>query len=384
MLDKARSLMELVKAGLISFRDTDFGLVQYGSLGLALGAGLFLVLALVFKLLWGRNKFRRPYSGHAIDKKYWRGNTVKLICLFPQFLFGVAVFFFLVALANPYLPRTKIEERIESIEWIHLIDVSPSKGWPYENTKRSVAEVIHEAFMKFLEMRKGQNDRASLWYFAGAPTMVEDFITDDDVYMIQAEDMPYVVTDPGNALLPENDPKNYQLDIIAPRDRIKMVYNGSGTDLVSALNAVISYFANEGDKKIKQKVLLIETDMAIDANPDAQLKELKKRKINVYILHTKPNEDGERRANSGNKLLNAELFRRQIEQYGFKFYSVHDRRSLENAYRDVNKLEKSPAKVIRYLLRVFIYQRPLLFGVVLLFLAVGTGLITERFWGENP
>lgn len=383
MLDKTKGIIELIKSGLISLRDTDFSQVQYLSLGLAIGASLFLIAALLYKLLWGKNKFRRPYSGHTIPREYWRGNIVKLIYLFPRFLLAGAVFFILLALANPYLPKTRIEESVKSIEWVHLIDVSPSKGWPYENTKRSVAEVTHEAFMKFLEMRKGQNDRSSLWYFAGAPTMVEDFITDHDIYMIQAQDMPYVVTDPGNALLPENDPNNAQLDIIAPRDRIKMVFNGSGTNLVAALNAVISYFDNEGDKKIKQKDLLIETDMAIDADPDAQLKELKKRKINVYILHTKPNEDGEKRANSDSKLLNAELFRKQIEQYGFKFYSVSDRRSLERAYRDIDKLEKSPVKVSRSLLRVFIYQRPLLFGVVLLLFSVVTGLIAER-WGVNP
>lgn len=383
MFDKAKNLIELVKSGLVSFRDTDFNQVQYISLGLALGAGLFLILALVYKLLWGRNKFKRPYSGQAIPEKYWRGNTVKLIYLFPKLLLAGAISFLLLAVANPYLPKTKIEENIESIEWIHLIDASPSKGWPYENTNKSVAEITHRAFMNFLEMRKGQNDRASLWYFAAAPTMAEDFITDDDVYMMQAEDMPFVVTDPGSFFLPENDKENKVIDIIASRDRIKMVFNGGGTDLVVALNAIIKHFDIEGDKKIKQKALLIETDMAIDADPDAQLKELKKRKINVYILHTKPNEVGERQGNASAKLLNAELFRKQIEQYGFKFYSVHDRRSIDNAYRDINKLEKSPVKIVRHLLRVLIYQRPLLLAVALLFLSIGTGLISER-WGINP
>ena len=167
------------------------------------------------------------------------------------------------------------------------------------------------------------------------------------------------------------------------RDRIKMVYNGGGTNLVAALDAIIKHFDYAGDKKIKQKALLIETDMAIDADPDIQLKELKKRKINVYIIHTKPNMVGEMQGNAVAKLLNADLFRKQIEQYGFKFYSVHDRRSLENAYRDINKLEKSPSKIIRHMLRVFIYQRPLLLAIVLLFLSIGTGLIAE-YWSENP
>ena len=35
-------IWELVKAGLISFRDTNFELVRFESLGLAFGAGLFI------------------------------------------------------------------------------------------------------------------------------------------------------------------------------------------------------------------------------------------------------------------------------------------------------------------------------------------------------
>ena len=383
MLDKARDIFELIKSGLISLRDTDLSQVQYLSLGLAIGVGLFLTLAIFYKIFWGKNKFKRYYSGHTIPKEYWRGNTVKIFCLFPKFLLVLSMLFLLLAVANPYLPRTKIEEIVESIEWIHLIDASPSKGWPYENTNTSVAELTHKFFMKFLEMRKGQNDRSSLWYFAGAPIMAEDFIIEDDVYYMQAEDMPFVVTDPETPFLPENDKENKFIDIIAPRDRIKMVYNGGGTNLVAALDAIIKHFDYAGDKKIKQKALLIETDMAIDADPDIQLKELKKRKINVYIIHTKPNMVGEMQGNAVAKLLNADLFRKQIEQYGFKFYSVHDRRSLENAYRDINKLEKSPSKIIRHMLRVFIYQRPLLLAIVLLFLSIGTGLIAE-YWSENP
>lgn len=384
MIDKIYNLEELAKSGLSALRDTDFSNVQYLSLGLALGAGLFILLILLYKFLRGENKFKRCYSGHKISKEYPRGTTATFIYLLPKILLGGSVLCMLWALANPYLPRTKIEENIESIEWIHLIDVSPSKGWPYQNSKKSVAEITHNAFMKFLEMRKGQNDRSSLWYFAGAPTMAEDFIIDDDVYMMQAEDMPFVVTDPSSFFLPENDKDNKVIDIVAPRDRIKMVYNGGGTDLVTALNAVIKHFDIEGDKKIRQKALLIETDMAIDADPDVQLRELKKRKINVYVLHTKPNELGEKQGGSDYKIANAEKFEKQIRQYGFKFYSVYDRVSLDNAYRDVNKLEKSPAKITRQILRVFIYQRLLIAALVLLFMAVVPGLIVELYLGENP
>lgn len=384
MLDKMVYLFELIKIGLITLRDTDPNQVRYDSLGLALGASLLIISAILFKLLWGRNKFVRPYSGHDLPHKENSGAMVRWLYMFPYILLAMSVEFLILSLANPYLPKTKIEELVESRERLDLIDASPSKGWAFENTNRSAAEMTREAYLNFLKMRRGQNDRASLWYFSAEPTMVEDFIVDDDIYTMAAEDMPYVITDPENVFLPENDKEDKALDIIAPRDRIRMVYNGGGTDLVAALKAVIDHFDIEGDRKIRQRALLIETDMAIDANPEKQLQELKKRNISVYLLHIKPNMVGEMQGNQGRKLVNAELFRKQIEQYGGRFYDVQDRRSLENAYRDINKLERSPSKLVRDLLRVFIYQRPLLAAFVLIFFATGIALVTEPFLGVDP
>lgn len=384
MINSATNLFELIKTGLTALRNTDPNQVQYDSLGLALGAGLFIILALLFKLFWGRNKFKRPFSGHNLPYQESRGAMIRLVYLFPYVFLAASAVFLLLSLANPYLPKTKIEELVESRERIDLIDVSPSKGWPFGNTRRSAAEVTREAYLNFLKMRQGQSDRVSLWYFSAEPTTVEDFIVDDDIYMMAAEDMPYVVTDPENVLLPENDKNDSVLDNIAPRDRIRMVYNGGGTDLVRALDAVINYFDIEGDKKVRQRALLIETDMAIDANPEKQLQELKKRRVSLYLLHIKPNMVGEMQLNQGRKLINAELFRKQFEQYGGRFYDIQDRRSLERAYRDINKLEKAPSKLIRDVLRVFIYQRPLMAAVVLMFFAVGIGLVTELFLGVDP
>lgn len=385
MLSEMPDILELIKAGLISFRDTNFDLVRFGSLGLAFGAGLFLVLILLFKFLWGRIKFSQLMSGHHIPKKDRQRKLIKLIFLIPEILLGAAVFFLLVSLANPYLPKAIIEELIESRERIDLIDVSPSKGWGFENTGKSAGEIGRKGYLGFLRMRQGQNDRVSLWYFSAEPTIVEDFIIDDDIYIMQAEDMPYVVTDPWNLLLPANDPKDEALDIIAPRDRIKMVSGEGSTNLVKALDAVIAYFDGEGDKRIKQKALLIETDAAVDEYPEKQLRELKKRRISIYFLYIKPNVLGEMQGGYGSdkKLLNAELLRKQVQQYGGKFYDVQDERSLEQAYRDINRLEKAPSRLIRHLLKTLIYQRPLMVAIVLIFLAKGLGTLLNVF-SEDP
>ncbi len=375
---------ELVKAGLISFRDTNFDFVRFNSLGLAFEAGLFIIAAAVYKLLLGRNKFSHVGSGHSIPKEYQQGKLSKLIFLTPKAILAGSVFFMLVSLANPYLPKAVTEKLIESRERIDLIDVSTSKGWEFEHTGKSAGQLGREAFLKFLNMRRGQNDKASLWYFATEPVKVEDFIIDDDIYSMEAEDMPYVVTDPGIAFLPENDPKNEVIHIVAPKNRIKMVSGEGGTDLAKALDAVIAYFDREGNKKIKQKTLLIETDAAVDQNPEKQLQELKKRRIGVYLLHIKPNVIGEMQGNGkGQKLINAELLRKQVQQFGGKFYDVNSEKSLIEAYREINRLEKAPMSIVRHLFKVFIYQRPLMVAIVLMFLATGLGILMDRY-GENP
>ena len=375
-------IWELVKAGLISFRDTNFELVRFESLGLAFGAGLFIAAVLVYKLLWGRNKFSHIVSGHRIPKEDQQGKLAKLIFLIPKILIGMTVFFMLVSLANPYLPKTTIEQIVESRERVDLFDVSSSKGWEFEHTGKAAGQFGREAFLKFLDMRRGQNDRVSLWLFASEPHLREDFIIDDDVYIIEAEDAPYVMTGSYHVGLPENDPYNYYIDIIAPRDRIQFDADLGGTNLNPALDAIIQYFDREGNKKIKHKALLIETDAAVEENAEPQLRKLQKRGIKVYLLHIKPNELGESQFGTQG-VINAELLKNQVRQFGGKVYDIRDSRSLERAYQDINKLEKAPISLTKHLFKVFIYQRPLMVAVALIFLAIGLGSIMNYF-DENP
>ncbi|MBI2065105.1 MAG: VWA domain-containing protein [Candidatus Yanofskybacteria bacterium] len=368
-------VFELIKSGLKSFQNTNFDLVRFESLGLAVGAGLFFLLLLVIKLMWGRNRFSQVGSGHSIPEKYHVGKMTKLILLMPKFFLAVAALFLLLSIANPYLPKSSIEKLIESRERIDLVDVSASKGWEFESTGKSAAEIGRKGFLKFLKMRNGQNDRTSLWRFSKAPIRLQDFIIDDEIYAMQAEDMPYVVTDPINSFLPENDLGKQFLDIIAPRDRIQMVSGEGTTDLARALDAVIEYSDRKGDKRIKQKALLIETDAAIDADVSKQLQELRKRRINIYFLYIKPNMIGEMQGNKGKKLMNSVELRQQVEQGGGKFYDVLSEKSLGRAYRDINKLEKAPTHLVRHALKIFIYQRPLLVGFIFLLIAIGFGVL---------
>ncbi len=375
-------VLDLVKAGLISFQDTNFDLVRFNSSGLAFGAGLFIAVTLVYKLLWGRNKFSHVGSGHRISKKYQQGKLAKIIFLVPKVLLAGAIFFLLVSLANPYLPKTIAEKLVQSRERIDLIDVSSSKGWEFEHTGKSSGQLGREAFLKFLNMRRGQNDRVSLWLFSTEPRIREDFIIDDDVYIMEAEDAPYVIVDATNPGFPENHESGY-VPIVAPRDRIQFVKGEGGTNLNRALDAIIKYFDREGSKKIKHKALLIETDAAVEADADKQLKELQKRNIKVYLLHIKPNEIGESKFGNLKGIENAKLLQKRIYEFGGKAFDIQDKKSMESAYREINRLEKAPTSIVRHLFKVFIYQRPLMVAIVLMLLAIGLGLLMDRY-GENP
>lgn len=382
MFSSISYFLELIRAGLISFRDTNFNLVRFESLGLALGAGLFILLVLIYKLLWGRNKFSRMGSGHNIPLEDHQKKLSKLIFLMPKILLSAGVLFLLTSLANPYLPKTMIESTVESRERIDMIDVSASKGWGLENTGKSAGQIGREAYLKFLNMRRGQNDRVSLWLFASEPHIREDFIIDDDIFIMQVEDSPYVMTYPDHPGFPENDPNSQFVDIIAPRDRIEFV-DGGGTNLNLALDAVIKYFDREGNKKIKRKALLIETDAAVEADAEIQLRELQKRSIKVYLLHLKPNILGESQFANSRGIEYAALLKKKVQQFGGEVYDIQDRRSLENAYRDIDRLEKAPISLMRHLYKVFIYQRALMVALVITFLALGLGSVIDRY-GENP
>lgn len=390
MFSEMPDLWVLIKAGLISFRDTDFNLVRFNSLGLAIVAGLFLAVLIFYKLLWGRNKFSRSGSGHRIEERDKQGKLAKVILLLPKLLLGASIFFLLISIADPYLPKTKVERQVESREIVYLIDVSTSKGWLFGNTGLCAGQVGREAMLKFLKMRQGQNDRASLWLFATKPRMIEDFITDDELFFMQVQDAPYVITDPKNPTLPQNDIGDdnsvggQYLDIVVPPERLELIKGEGSTLLNPALDAIIEHFDKKGNKKIKQKGLIIETDAAVEHDAKEQLEKLQKNNIQVYMLHIKPNEIGESQFGNLWGLVNAERLKKRIKEYGGKIYDIQNSKNIEAAYKDIDRLQRGPQKVTRHFFKVFIYQRPLMVAIILLIAAMLIGPLLHLFFAENP
>jgi hypothetical protein len=295
------------------------------------------------------------------------------------FVSGLA--FLIMALADPFLPTLKVVRVIkESRERIDLIDVSTSKGWEYLDTGRSAGEIGREAYLEFLKMRRGQNDRTSLWLFATWPGMVEDFIVDDELYMMEAEDAPYVRIDPYHVALPENDTGDRLIDVIAPPDKIEKVSGEGSTKLLAALNVIIKFIDTNGSKEIKQRALLIETDAAVEEYPEEQLKKLKEMNVGIYFLHIRPNKEAELQYSASSiGFDNARLLRQQVSKYGGKFYDVTDKASIVRAYEDINRLEAVTTENAYVANKIFLFQVFILLAVVIMATAVGMILISQIF-----
>ena len=161
-------------------------------------------------------------------------------------------------------------------------------------------------------------------------------------------------------------------------DKVKIIETEAATNLIGGLRAVIKYFDEEGRKDIRRKSLLIVTDAAVEADPETEFMELRKRNIIPYMIHVKPNEIGERQFNASWKLETAELTKQRVRQYGGVVFDVSDRASAERAYAEINRLETAPFDIVRHLFRVLIFQRPLMVALVLSFFAMILGVIVRE------
>ena len=389
MPDKLYACFELIKSILLAFRDTDFSQVNFDSLGLALGAGLFLLAVFLYKILRGRKKFYHYYSGHEIPQEYSSPVWRQLVCLSPFVVLALSVFFLILALANPYLPRTVIEKEVESLEIVELIDTSSSMGWEYLDTGRSAGETAREKHLEFREMRRGQNDRVALWIFSNNAYKIQDFIIDDDVYALQLEDAPIATVDSMHPSLPERNLTSWLnglCGIVAPKDMIRIMQSEGGTNLRTGLRAVTQYLDFKGDKRIKRKAVLVVSDAAAELNPEAELAELQKRGIVVYFIHVQPNRECEMKFSStgSRDLLISEWLKNNISRFGGMFFGVDEPASMKQAYAEINRLETAPFRITRYLFRVLIYQRPLAVAVVLAATSLFSGIFIGFFFETYP
>lgn len=362
-----RSLRELSQ--------TDFGQVHYGDVGLA-RALMFIVLAAaaltLARLTLRGHRHYRSHSGHLISRRHQQGLWARLLYGAPKLLLAGAVVLLLVAAADPFLASTEdYAGSLDSRVRVELIDVSGSMGLEFRGARKSKAQVAREAHLKFLEMRRGKNDRVSLWLFSTYPYMVDDFVTDDELYYFQAWDAPYVMSAVGARWM------------MVPQDKLRIIPAEGDSNLVRPLRAIIKQFDEDeissGHRGGQYRALLVITDGAVSEFPGEELFELRKRNIRPYIIYVNTSPGLE-------VILPSDVppLIEQIRSFGGDYFDISDPASLSKAYQAIDAREAVRYEVRHRALKVPIYSRFLVASLMLLLVGIPLGLVAEVFGGTYP
>jgi hypothetical protein len=377
LLDACRELFGYLRAGVLDFAHTDFGQVHYGAIGtarlLAVAVLIAACLTLLRRVVWTR-PHSRLHSGHAIDPAHTRRLWTVAVHATPKLVLWAAVALMIGAAADPFLPSTEeFAGSIDSRLRIDLIDVSGSMGWEFPGTRVSKAQVARDAYLKFLEMRRGKNDRVSLWLFSSYPYMVDDFVTDDELYYFEASDAPYLMT------------QSLDRAMIVPADKVRIIPAEGDSNIVRPLQAIIRQLdadeVSSGVVRRAPRALLVVTDAAVSELPEEELAELSKRDVVPYIIYinaTNPKFASMLRQEGPPPLVD------RIRDHGGDYFDTRDPGSLAKAYAAIDAREAVRFQVRHRALRVPIHERFLAASLVLLLLVIPAGMIAELFGGTYP
>ena len=366
------------------FFETDWKLVEFGNATNALYIGLVFIGLLIAKVIIGRKLTKsREVSGHFIKKPLRQGHTSKFVYLLPKIIIAIGVFFLLFAYADPFTSRSSERELVDSRERIELIDVSPSMGFQASRSKESLAAIVRRQHVRFLDMRRGMNDRVALWLFTDKPYRMEGFIEDDDVYKMQVVNSPWVIVDKRNYKPFREDPS-----FVAPPEKIHYITYSGGTNLILALRATLDYLSEQSDIRIERKAILLVTDAAANVFPEDELREVRRRGISLYMLFIKPAprmfEMAKEDPQVAKELNNSKEFIDKIVHYGGKYFEVTDEESLSEIFSEINSLESIQIQKMRHATRNHIYFQPLAVAMLLLILGVLLALALEVLMTERP
>lgn len=351
---------------------TDLAQVRYASVPTAvwLATAVAVVLGLtVARMLFLRRRHSRAHSGYRIGPGFRRSRAVVMLQAAPTLLVVSAVALLLVAAADPFLTTTEtVTGSVESRLRIDLVDVSGSMAWEMLETGKSKAEIARESHLEFLKMRRGKNDRVSLWLFSTYPYMVDDFIIDDDLYYALVDDAPYVIA----AILDRS--------MIVPREKTRIVPAEGSSNIARPLQAIMKHFDSDdvaaGVTSARRRAVLIITDGAVDEFSEDAFSELNRRNIVPYIVYIN--------GNSAQAEQPEPPIIQRIRDYGGDHFDVRDRDSLTRAYHAIDRREAVRVEIKHRAHKVPIYPRFLLVAMTLLVIAIPAGIAGELLWGTYP
>ena len=376
-----------IENGWHDFINTDFNSLKYSEIDLAVKVGAVIAILILLKLLWnmlckilGRYKYSRMDSGHAISPDSERGLVAGFFLTLPKIALIVPLAAIVFAIANPFLATTKEEKRyVETRIRIDFRDVSGSMGQQFKQNSKSKGEIAMDAHLKFLEMRRGKNDRTAFWLFSDDPYPIqESFIIDDELSYLKAFDAPWEFGVMDEDLWTEERWRAYTM----PRSRYLQVDGQGGTKLSPALKMAIRLFDSD-EKKQKgnpyyrrgKRSILIVTDAEVYDFNETRLDfaELSKRKVIPYIIFI-----GELAGEQNlNQPTGTEGLLKEIIARGGKFFPVSDEKALDDAYREIDKLEMVKVKVERTIFKIPAFYKFIFFAVISLMIIIPLGLFTE-------
>ena len=366
-----------VQSSALELFGTQFEQIRYGDIGMAIVLTVLVVAGVFFtlgRLGLRRRRHTRHHSGHDIDLLHQKRFVARALHGVPKVLVGAALALILFAAADPFLTATEeVSGYIESRVRVDLVDTSGSMAWEFPDTGKSKAEVARDAHLEFLEMRRDKNDRVSLWLFSTYPYMVDDFVTDDELYYFQVWDAPYVTT------------QRLDKAMVVPPDKVRIIPAEGDTNIIRPLRSIMRHFEQDealtGAGTNLNRAVLIITDAAVDEFPDSEFAALNQRNIIPYIIYI--NTSDIRTAMIGHPTTTPRLIE-MIREYGGDYFDVTDQDSLTRAYEAIDEREAVRYELKHRALKVPIYPRFLLAALAMLVVGIPMGFLAELFWGTGP
>ena len=283
------------------------------------------------------------------------------------FLLGLALF--AIAMARPQLGKSLTQVEASGIDIMLVLDVSQSmltKDFSIGGEQATRIEAIREVTRQFIEGRP--NDRIGIIAFAGHPYVISPMTLDHDWLLQNLE-----------------------------RIRTGMVEDGTaiGSAIASAANRL-------SDKRSKSRVIVLLTDGENNAGkipPVTAAEAVKALKIRFYAIGAGINGIAPypvfnpRTGKPYTDMLGNIMYQNQRVQFneaGLKevakiadgqFFRATDTKSLEQIFRDIDKLEKTTVAVKKYQEYRDIFPACLLAGGGLL---VAQILLSQTIWKKLP
>ena len=382
----------ILQAGWQDLVNTDFNQLKFSEMELALKVGVVLFSLILLKMIWiligrwlGWENYSRKDSGHLISWKKERHLFARFILTVPTLALLIPLLAISFAIADPYFTATKEEKKhIETKTRIELRDASGSMGFLFNKTGKSKAEIAANAHLKFLEMRRGKNDRTAFWIFSNDPYPVqEDFIVDDELYYLKTYDAPWEL---GPEVENWNDEQweNYTI----PKSRYSVVEGQGGTQLSKSLRAAIQLFDVDAKKqkqspyKANGRSMLIISDADISDLEETKfdLEGLNKRGIRLYIILIGNAVSGPQYDEEGNEIqTDTPSLLQEITNRGGKYFPISDESALDGAYQEIDRLEKIKVEIVKKSLKIPAFQKFIFMTILALIIIIPFGLLAKLF-----